>query len=343
MIRKVLESYKHRILIFYFALMLILLYFLKSLIFPFAVAALLAYMTHPLYLRTKKLVKNKYLSSALVVVQTDLVIILPIVYLTFQLIYTFIDIYREFFLSASSTAIKNKLIELLYLLIPSEVIRDQVIQAFTNITQSVFQYLYLALINLTLSLPSFIVYLVLISLSQYYLLIYGKRIILVVYEHLPFGEYNNLIFKNLAKTVDSLIFGIILPALAQSLALVFILFVLGINVDYILVGFLGFLMALVPSLGIWVVWLPLSIKVWMDSTTKLVIYFVYNLIVTSNVDFITRILITSKTANVPMWLVVFTTFGGLLSFGFLGMLISLFLGTFLYNLYHDIKLLEEKK
>jgi len=343
MIKKVFESYKHRILIFYFALMLILLYFLKSLIFPFAVAALLAYMTYPLYLRTKKLFKNKYLSSALVVIQTDLVIILPIVYLTFQLIYTFIDIYREFFLSTSSTTLKNKLIELLYILIPSEVIRDQVIQAFTNITQSVFQYLYLALINLTLSLPSFIVYLVLISLSQYYLLIYGKRIILVVYEHLPFGEYNNLIFKNLARTVDSLIFGIVLPALAQSLALVFILFVLGVKVDYILVGFLGFLMALVPSLGIWVVWLPLSIKVWMDSTTKLIIYFVYNLVVTSNVDFITRILVTSKTANVPMWLVIFTTFGGLLSFGFVGMLISLFLGTFLYNLYHDIRLLEEKK
>ncbi|MEO2154769.1 MAG: AI-2E family transporter, partial [Nanoarchaeota archaeon] len=227
--------------------------------------------------------------------------------------------------------------------VPSEVIREQIINALSTITNVIFQKLYNSLITLTFSIPNLIIYLILISLGQFYFLIDGKKILKFLINHLPFDKYNKIIIDSLKKTIDSIIYGLIIPPLVQSIALVLILFLLGIKLNYILVGFIGFLFALIPSLGIWVVWLPLSIKVWSESTGKLIIYFFYNLLVTSNIDFLTRIFVAYKIANVPMWLVIFTSLGGLLSNGFIGMIVALFIGTFLYILYYDLKILEKKE
>jgi predicted PurR-regulated permease PerM len=335
-IRSYLLDYKNRVLILYTILLLLIFYFTRNILLPIIFSVGLTYLTYPLYKRYLKITKRKALASFLVVTQTVLVFLLPLFYVIFQIIYNFLNMYR-FYLQNNTELInlKLKLLNLLYKIIPYEEARGRIIESFVNATDHLFSYLSQTFISFTSSIPILIVYLVILVVSQYYLLIHGEKILKFITEFMPFGNYNEIIIEDLKKSVDNLIYGLVLPAFVQSISLIFILIILGVNIDYFLIFLLGFIFAFIPSLGIWIVWLPLSLKL-LDSTVKLIIYFIYNLIITSNVDFLTRVLVSIEVGEVPVWVVIFSTFGGLLTFGFGGMLVALFLSIFAYNLYKDL-------
>ena len=331
---------KYKVLLLYFFVLLLIFYFTRGIIIPIIISSVLTYITYPIYMRYLHILKRKEVSAFLVVLQTFLIFLLPLIYIIFQVIYNFINLYKYYLQDEQFVVnLKIKLLNILYNLIPYDEIRERIIQSFIEATNNIFSYFSQLFLSITSSIPILLIYLIIIIISHYYFLIYGRKITRNIRNFLPFGVYNDIIIDNLSKSLDNLIYGLFLPAIAQSISLIVILLLLKIKVDYFLVFLLGFILSFLPSVGIWIIWLPLSIKL-LDNTIKLVIFVIYNLIITSNVDFFVRILVTSKAGEIPIWIILFSSFGGLLTLGFKGMLISLFLSIFAYNLYRDIFLLK---
>ncbi|HIQ51323.1 MAG TPA: AI-2E family transporter, partial [Nautiliaceae bacterium] len=305
-IKDYISKDKYKVFFLYFSVLLIIFYFTRKILIPIILAAILAYVTYPIYKKYWNIFKKEKLAAFLVVLQTTLIFILPLLYVMFQIIYNLINLYK-YYLQNDELLVnfKFELFNILYNLIPYEEIRERVIQSFLEVTNDIFSYFSQLFLSFTSSIPVLIVYLIIIVLSQYYFLIYGKKIVKNIKNLLPFGVYNELILENLSKSLDNLIYGLIIPAFAQSASLILILLLLKVKIDYFLVFLLGFIFSFFPSLGIWVVWLPLSIKL-LDDTVKLFIYILYNFLVTSNIDFLMRILVTSKVGDIPIWIIIFS-------------------------------------
>ncbi|HID01290.1 MAG TPA: AI-2E family transporter [Piscirickettsiaceae bacterium] len=144
-------------------------YFTRKILIPIILAAILAYVTYPIYKKYWNIFKKEKLAAFLVVLQTTLIFILPLLYVMFQIIYNLINLYK-YYLQNDELLVnfKFELFNILYNLIPYEEIRERVIQSFLEVTNDIFSYFSQLFLSFTSSIPVLIVYLIIIVLSQYY-------------------------------------------------------------------------------------------------------------------------------------------------------------------------------
>jgi len=331
-----LKEYRNRVYLLVLILMALLFFYVSSIIVPLIIGALLAYLTYPFYKRLNKRVKSKNIASVLITILTFLLIIIPSIYLVIEFTNEMFNFYTSLNQEDQIFSMKEELIKTIYYLVPYENVRDKLIEFLIQTENYLIKAFYNFLVNLITLIPTLLFKIIVIIIVEFYFLIYGKDAIRFIEKHLPFGPYNHKIIHNLKKTIDSLIFGIIIPAAAQALALIVILIILGVKLNYLFYGFISFILALFPTIGIWIVWIPIAVKLWFISKVKAITLAIYGLFFISNIDNLVRILVTSKIGNLPLWLVLLTVFGGLLTKGFVGMIISLALGSFIYYTYLDI-------
>jgi len=331
-----LKEYKNRVYLLNLALIVLLFFYLSSIIVPLIIGSLLAYLTHPFYKRLNRKIRSKNISSLIITILTFLLIIIPSIYLVIEFTNEMLNFYASLNQNNQLFSMKEEMIKTIYYLIPYENVRDKLIEFLIQTENYLIKAFYNFLVNLITLIPSLLFKIIVIVIVEFYFLIYGKEAIKLLEKHLPFGPYNSKILYNIKKTIDSLIFGIVIPAASQALALITMLLILGVKLNYLFYGFISFILALFPTIGIWIVWIPIAVKLWFVSKVKSIILTIYGFFFISNIDNLVRILITSKIGNLPLWLVLLTVFGGLLTKGFVGMLVSLALGSFIYYTYLGI-------
>ncbi len=336
-----LREYKYRVYILLFVLIFIFFFTISSILVPLIIGALIAYLFYTPFLKLHRIIKSQGFSAFLISLFTFFLLIFPFSYLIMELTNELLNIYSSFNQSDYWLSLKENIIKTIYYFIPYENVREQLITLFFQTQNFLIKLLYNFIGGVLTLLPTLLLNIVVILSAEFYFLLYGKKIVKFLETNLPFGPYNYKLLENIRKTVDSLIFGLIFPALAQSLAFIFILFVLGIKINYLFYGFISFILSLLPVIGIWILAIPVAIKLWSVSIWKTIILIIYYVIVIMNIDNVVRIIITSKKGKIPIWLILFTVSGGLLTHGFVGMIVALFLGCFIYYTYESV--LEENK
>ncbi len=135
------------------------------------------------------------------------------------------------------------------------------------------------------------------------------------------GNLSNAFSSILVNTTRSVVFGIFGTALGQVLLAYIGFFICGIP-NKTLLAFLVFILSMVP-MGPPLVWVPVAIALYLKGEMGYAIFLaLWGTFAVSSVDNFLKPMLISQGTPLPMALVFLGVFGGLLSFGFLGILLG---------------------
>lgn len=194
--------------------------------------------------------------------------------------------------------------------------------------------------KIIISITSFMLFVFVTFFLMYYLLINTDKVICTFRDYFPLSYKNvDILLYNMGKDTKNLILGQLLIATIQgSLGGVgFLIF--GVS-GYLLWGLVMVIMAFIPFLGAFVIWLPASIALLLRGDYMNGIgLIIWGAVVVGTIDNILRPKITSAMGNMHPVTVLLGVFIGLKEWGIIGLVIGPLIISVLFNL---IKMFREE-
>ena len=155
----------------------------------------------------------------------------------------------------------------------------------------------------------------------YYMLYHGKEMENYLFRIIPLKDTNTaMLAAQTKKIVKANALGIPLISIIQGLTATLGYFIFGVH-EWVLWGFLTGVFAFFPVVGTMIVWVPLVIYMYTASNAGMATgLLLYSLLVTGNVDYISRITIMRKLGDVHPVITVLGVIVGLGLFGFIGLI-----------------------
>lgn len=163
--------------------------------------------------------------------------------------------------------------------------------------------------------------LIILFFLYYYLLVNGKFIEKYLHKLIPLKSENvNKLYTETNLMVKANALGIPLICLVQGVFAAIGYLIFGIK-DWGMWGFVTGVLAFFPLVGTMIVWVPLVIYLYSTGQTYTATGLtLYSIIVTGNVDYITRLGLLKKMVNVHPLITVGGVIVGLSLFGFMGLI-----------------------
>jgi predicted PurR-regulated permease PerM len=125
-----------------------------------------------------------------------------------------------------------------------------------------------------------------------------------------------------ASVVSAVVSGVLVTAAVQALLAALAYWVCGLP-SVILLGALTFIAAFIPVIGTMLVWLPAGVYLLLTGDTGFGIgLLIWGAFVVGGIDSVLRPLLISGSTGLPLSLMMLGALGGLLAFGFLGLVIG---------------------
>ncbi|MBS1734338.1 MAG: AI-2E family transporter, partial [Bacteroidetes bacterium] len=155
----------------------------------------------------------------------------------------------------------------------------------------------------------------------YYLLVSGKEIERYLNKMIPLKQENVDILASETKVmVRANALGIPIICIVQGTTAAIGYWIFGVE-DWGLWGFITGVFAFFPLVGTMIVWVPLVIYVMSQGHTWPAVWLtLYSIIVTGNVDYITRLGLLKKMGDIHPMITVLGVIVGLSLFGFMGLI-----------------------
>lgn len=318
-------------------ILLILLYISFLVLRPFLLtiisAALLAYIFYPLYKKIAEKTKMKRISSLIVTLLILVIILFPIVFVANTLTreaYSSYIVMKQRFQEETLFNLDCEQPSLLCSLSSYMSPDSRFGEYLTDVIRKASSYIITSTSNFVLSIPGrFLEFFVLLFII-YYLFIDGKQLMDKIWSLLPIKHSHK---KNIKKRVSgvtyAVVFGYILTALVQGFVAGIGYFIVGLT-SPVLWAIVTALVSLLPFLGSAIVWLPISLYLFINGilgSNNLMIgkgigLFLYGIFIISSIDNIIRPKIIGGKAKVHPALVLIGVLGGLIAFGFIGVLLG---------------------
>ena len=316
----------------------------KPFLLVIAGAAILAYVSYPLYLFFEKRLQQRYLSGLLVLFVLFVLLTVPLVLTlnvlvdqaldTYQAAKTAFPLAQDFFhCSQDRTTLfcsgYEKVIGILG--------EDQFTQMFHETIATVTSYISRTSYTFLRSLPTKILDFGILFFLTFFFLVDLKKVLKSVRLLFPLHiDHETYIVKRLKDTTHAVVFGQIVTAMIQGLlgGIGFALFGLS---NPVLFGILMMFFALIPMVGTALVWLPASIYMvvtgyaqgsfWALSGPGYSVlggglFFLWGLLVVGTIDNVIKPKLIGDKAKLHPAVVFLGVFGGLQIFGFLGILLG---------------------
>jgi predicted PurR-regulated permease PerM len=176
--------------------------------------------------------------------------------------------------------------------------------------------------------------LIMMLFMLYYMLYYGSEMERTLFRIIPLKDDNtSMLAAETKKMVRANALGIPLISIIQGLTATVGYVIFGVH-DFALWGFLTGLFAFFPIVGTMIVWVPLVIYMFAaNQTWNATALTVYSVLITGNVDYISRITIMRKMGNVHPVVTVLGVIIGLGLFGFIGLIFGPLLVSYIVLLF----------
>lgn len=135
------------------------------------------------------------------------------------------------------------------------------------------------------------------------------------------GEQTQRILHIVRSSLRAVVYGILGTALAQALASILGFVIAGVPYAFVL-GVGAFFLMIIPAAGT-IIWLPISAWLLLEGETGWAIFIAaWFLLFVGTIDNWLRPVLISREVELPFVLIVFGIFGGLLAFGFIGVFLG---------------------
>lgn len=176
--------------------------------------------------------------------------------------------------------------------------------------------------------------LILMLFFLYYMLYYGSEMEKTLYRIIPLKDANtSLLASETKKVIKANALGIPLISIIQGLTATLGYFIFGVK-EWALWGFLTGVFAFFPVVGTMIIWVPLVIYTYTTGNAGMALgLLVYSVLVTGNVDYVSRITIMRKLGDVHPVVTVLGVIIGLGLFGFVGLIFGPLLVSYIILLF----------
>src|SRR3989344_4518685 len=290
-----------------FILLLVVLCFL--IVKPFALsiitAAVLAYLFYPLFLRINSKIKNSSLSAVTLIFLLVMLLAIPL-YFVIQGLY-----------------IETKSLIMSYSSLNLPEISPEILGLLNEGMQKIAGFLAEKASEMIFSLPLLILNLFILIFALFYFLKEGPSLIYSAESLLPFQksekEFLNKEFKGVTSAVVN---GILLTSLLEGVLGGFIFYLFGIS-SPILWGFIMFILAIIPGVGTYLIWIPAGlIKIIEGHILAGVGIIILGILVIMLIEFLLRQKIIHDKSKIHPIAVLLGALGGLKLLGFVGIIIG---------------------
>lgn len=155
----------------------------------------------------------------------------------------------------------------------------------------------------------------------YYMLVHGSEMEQYLGRIIPLKQQNvQLLARETNRLVKASALGIPIISIIQGITATIGYVIFGVN-EFILWGFLTGVFAFFPVVGTMIIWVPLVIFMYASGDQWNAIWLgLYSLIVTGNVDYLSRISLLKKMGKIHPMVTVLGVIVGLGLFGFIGLI-----------------------
>jgi predicted PurR-regulated permease PerM len=289
-------------------------FILKPIIMPIIFGLLFSYIFSPVYKKIKTIIVNENISASLLVVGLTALIAVPVIYFVPVIVNQTFDTY---------VMIQNlNLTEILNNFIKSDMVSRIAIN-LDNIIGTVFASFLVQFKDMLINLPSLIFQFAVFLFTFYFTTRDMDKLQEYISSLSPFSRTTERKFlKEFRGITNAIIFGQVLIGIVQGIALGAGLFFLGVP-KILILTFIAALVSMIPVLGSWLVWLPVSVFLLVtDKTFSGIFLLLYGSLFVSSIDNLFRPYILSKKSNLPIALSLIGTIGGLLFFGIIGLVLG---------------------
>jgi predicted PurR-regulated permease PerM len=163
--------------------------------------------------------------------------------------------------------------------------------------------------------------LIILLFFLYYLLYHGKEMEKVLFQFIPLKEENTgKVASETKRLIKASALGIPLISLIQGITATIGYYLFNVG-DYIIWGFLTGVFAFFPVVGTMIIWIPLVVYMYSTGNTlNATGLLLYSIVVTGNIDYLSRITIMRKMGDVHPVITVLGVLIGLSLFGFIGLI-----------------------
>ncbi len=343
----------------YFFLLLVALFGLATLVtlFPFLTpilwAIVLGMVIYPAHMYTSRLLKSRTLSAFVMTLLVFLFIVIPFGVVSFISISQLLDLSRKVIEYFQTHSVEDTLKSLRELPILSKYLTEEKIaplveyvqrQEFRNLLINALNK-FVAILGNKLGEAAFIAgrnvfYVFVFILTFFFILRDGLPTMKRLERLIPMDRQDTVsVLNTIYRTVLAVVYGSIGTAFIQSMLAMIAYSVVGIKF-FLLWSVLTFFAAFIPPFGTAAVWVPLTIYTFFNiGLWQAVFLAAWGTFLISAVDNFVRPLIMKRGIEIPYIVLFFSTIGGLLKFGFIGLFIGPIAFTTLFSL---IKIYEKK-
>ncbi len=294
------------------------IYILLPILTSIVTGLLLAYIFYPLYRKIFFVVKEKNISSLIVIILAIFIIVLPFWFLLPLMVRQIFDLYL-FLQKFDFTSFINNIFPSFSSMNLSRELSSSVNNFISNIINSILT----GASGFLISLPNLALKAVVVFFVMFFAMRDAELFKSYVASLSPFSKSTH---KNISKKFKdvtfSVIYGFIVVGILQGLLTGLGLLIFGVP-GVLLLTVLAILFAIIPILGAWVVWVPVVIYLIMNNhIISGVGLGLYCFIIVSQIDNILRPYIIARKVKISSAIILVGMIGGLISIGILGLILG---------------------
>lgn len=304
-------------------LIAVLMFAAILLIRPFVIsiltAAVLAYLFHPIYLKIDSKLKKPNISALIICFGIILILILCVIIITNFAIKEVLDFYTYSKTHDITAPVKTLLLRIS----PAGSSTSQITSIFDQAIEKGTTHMFDTISNTIINLPMILLQIFIIFFVMFYFLKEGTTLIKYSKNILPFREsVREKFLQRFRIIMHGFVHGTIVVGLVQGLCAGIAFFVVGVSQPFMLTA-LATLGAIIPFIGAWIAWLPVSLGLIIKGSTMAGIgLLLYGTIFVSWIDNFLRPVVVGKITKMPNAIVMIGMLGGLQVFGVIGLVIG---------------------
>jgi len=296
------------------AIFILAFFIIRPIILAIVFGLLFAYIFGPINKKIQTKIKNRTISTIILVLGIIAIVAIPIAYLVPSIVNQAFETYVTIQNLNMEQAV-NKII-------PTD-FASIIGRNLDNIIGVTFSTFLNQFKNMLINLPSLLFQFVVFLFTFYFAIKDADQFRAYISSLSPFSKSTEERFlKEFRGITNAIVFGQVLIGVTQGLALGAGLFFLGVP-KVLILTVLAALASAIPVLGSWLVWLPVSIFLIVSGQTfEGIFLLLYGGIFVSSIDNFLRPYLLSKQSNLPIALSLIGTIGGLFFFGIAGLILG---------------------
>lgn len=291
---------------------------LKPVLIPIFLGLLAAYILFPIYVKIKKVVKEKNFATIIIIV----LLILISLALVWLLVPLLLSQGFEAFSGLQKIDVGSNIVKYLHF-IPSTQILSSISTGINNLIIKSFNSFLTELTDIILNLPNLLLQFTVFIFIFYFVIRDSDKLVLYIKEISPFSSSTEREFVlQFRKITDSIVYGQLLIGVVQGIFLGLGLLVLGVQ-NVVVLTVVAIVLSMIPILGAWLVWLPISIFLFINGNIwQGIILALYGALFVSIIDNVLRFIFLSKSSHLNIPLSVLGLIGGVYTFGIVGFVLG---------------------